>query len=161
MNRMIKFRGKPIVIKDDWIYGNYILDGRHHYIAINVQTQTDEHGTGSWLVHEETVGQFTGLHDKNGVEIYEGDIIAYCGKEFLTAIVCYGGYNANGENCAMSNNYGWYFDVIQCQRYTNYKMNKPLHCISGKASFYPKYCGGEIVEVIGNIHDHPELIKMP
>jgi len=116
-------------------------------------------------VAPETVGQFTGLCDRNGVEIYEGDVIAYCGEQFLTAMVCCGEYNENGGNCAKSDSYGWYFDAIQCQKDTCYNIRQPLRCIDGKAAYFPKYCGitvegveNLIVEVIGNIHENKDLL---
>ncbi|WP_304649627.1 YopX family protein [uncultured Duncaniella sp.] len=122
--RTIKFRGKRI---DDgkWIYG--YLAGTD---SIN---NIDEVAYPNEDVAPETIGQFTGMLDKNGKEIYEGDIVRYYDDiedELVSSHVIY-----HKESCSF------------CAAPT-------------------KLCGDYIgitaywqFEVIGNIHDKPELIK--
>lgn len=69
MKRKILFRGK-LVESEEWAYGTYHYsdDDKNHYIINNEQR---------FLVKPETVGQYTGKDDINGVKIFEDDIVSF------------------------------------------------------------------------------------
>ena len=85
----------------------------------------------SMLVDEDTIGQFTGLTDKNGVKIFEGDIVKY-GNTLHEVVFCDFADNV-------------YFGIWFADR--------------GKIWAFSPSVAANRMTVIGNIHDSPELIE--
>lgn len=129
MNRTIKFRGKS-ADNGKWITGCYYHECGNTYIVEDRQSLSETSRNVPYVVIPETVGQFTGLFDKNGKEIYEGDII----KGFdITIEVWY----SEDKACFMA------------------EMKEPQNDMVDILGGYDT----ARMEIIGNIYDNPELIK--
>lgn len=126
----IKFRGKRLD-NGEWIYGDLV-----HTIKDTLILPTDE-GWNQYAVDPATVGQYTGLKDKNGKEIYEGDVIRSPLSEDKTRPhrIFYHTGNAAFMGALVDRKELCYLRLDQDWIY---KFGK---------------------EVIGNIHDNPELIE--
>lgn len=122
MQRKIEFRGKRQKDKS-WIYGYLIKDTYGH---CRIQFDAKQF---SQVIIPETIGQFTGLRDKNGVKIYERDIIK---RENEIIIVLW------------NNKYACF--TLHCHNWS---------CLG----FFYEDLDVDKVEVIGNTYDNPELLN--
>lgn len=123
--REIKFRGKR-TDTGEWVFGDI-----QHVQRINTKEEAEQSGrrtkpavrVANYDVDEETIGQFTGLYDKNGRAVFEGDLLI--GYDHVVVV----GW-LDGGFCDIKS------DIIE-----------PL-----------MYLDVEDRNVIGNIHDNPELL---
>ena len=148
--REILFRGKRCD-NGEWVQGYYIR-ANHHWHKHGIHKDWIALGAsanGGWFalhnkyaVKSETVGQFTGLTDKNGKKIFEGDVVRVLGNQQVddwknvdyVALIAF----LDGGFCAIDGTvkeHGF-------RRYALARMDFSL-------------------EIIGNIHDNPELLENP
>lgn len=155
--RDILFRGKRI--KDGkWMYG--LLDDENHgadFTAI-LPNRNDAARYVSWRVDPDTVGQYTGLQDKNGKRIFEGDIFKFPDEVFESYDTsCGTEYNSwDTENYGVVGfcEFTGRFDFVQ-YRFNQSSVDADLH-ENHNMEFHDFVCE---LEVIGNIHDNPELLE--
>ena len=133
MNREIKFRGKDF-LKEEWVYGDLVKT--KNFVAIKKTNGDYFHPT---QVSPNTVGQYTGLKDKNGKQIFEGDILGYIGKRKDNMNKVYRRKVVFHEGM---------FALLSKELPAYSALN--YHCMEDGRSAW---------SVIGNIHDNPELIK--
>ena len=141
--REIIFRGKKD--DDEWVYGSFCMDALEQFnglCGVDGFIRLYDKGKGKMQTYEvdrETVGQYTGLMDKNGKRIFEGDIVAQ---------------NWYDYDEPRDDSFG---KVVFCEYDCSFSVmdvNKDGFMPLGRCGSYHWE-----VEVIGNIHDNPEMLK--
>lgn len=139
--REILFRGKAInrengynrtEYKDgEWVYG--LVTKLYDELFENLPAEmTDINGISNIEIDYKTIGQYTGLTDKNGNRIFEGDMIDFLDR-------------SNGDS----------YGVVRYEEIeTEFEFKSYNLCRSLGRYYYPKE-----IEVVGNIYDNPELLK--
>ena len=165
--REILFRGKR-TDNGEWVDGFYTRVADVHYILSGIFDSLTNGiiNTRGYKVIPETVGQYTGLTDKNGRKIFEGDIILYhhnvkklvpCEDATQEEIQHYGLDHVTGLGLA--------YRPTRTIRYKGYVTIDNLWGLDlnlGNRCQWWRCKEGEqlmAVEVIGNIHDNPELLE--
>jgi uncharacterized phage protein (TIGR01671 family) len=131
------FRGKR-TDKGEWVYGDLLQNC--NCIKIREQEKDIKHIAKSFAVDPESVGQFTGLcdkNDKNGKKIFEGDIVK---RDFT---LWHGETKKTRETQIGV--------VVYSNRECGFQVEKKCNL--------RKPWDGDTIEIIGNIHDNPELIN--
>ena len=130
MTREILFRGKR-VDNGEWVEGYYaLIIDEYHFIFTGQYELVPRPDFNRFHVNTETVGQFTGLTDRNGVKIFEGDIV-----------------HVKARSCSFT---GCVIYWPEEARYVCKTKSGIRYAICNKFEF----------EVIGNICDNPELLEV-
>lgn len=146
--REILFRGQR-VDNGEWIEGalfegeKFCIIGQEIKFSPYVKNECKIVG---FEVIPETVGQYTGLKDKNGVKIFEGDVLEYqyFRNNKIVGQVVWGEYNQSKCDEYGCTHYGWHLDKAERDYYEDTGID---------------IAGDHItLEVVGNAFDNPELL---
>ena len=137
--REILFRGKRID-NGEWVYGSLVTVGVCTIIPRDAEQWDSTEYNMAFAVIPGTVGQYTAMRDRNGELIFEGDVIQCMDAR---GFICFGAY-ASAYSSGKTH-VGFYIEWI---------VDRMLRIDVGF------WADKREVEVIGNIHDNPELLEV-
>ena len=139
MIKDIEFRGKT----DDgeWVYGDLMKDPGGFCFIRHFDKFTPDGNEFLKLVQAETIGFHAGLKDKNGKKIFTGDILRFM----------------DADTYSSESGFDW-IDV-SCVGYVSWDEDRIGLDLSNRASAEIYEIEFETSEVIGNVHDNPEMVK--
>ena len=149
--REIIFRGKR-TDNGEWIeghYGEYMLMSGESIPCISIPNKEAVCGSISYDVEASTVGQYTGLTDKNGKKIFEGNIVSIytpCNEKHNIGVIRFG-YYASGIPTIFKTNLGFYIEWASEDNINRIDFGFWIQAYQDET------------EVIGNIHDNPKLLE--
>lgn len=158
MEREILFRGKR-VDNGECVYGHFCEfpcdDGKDIPSILRIEDKENERIIMQHPIISETVGRFTGLTDRNGVRIFEGDILQRNNNPKDIVQVVFGKFPVIDmeTESEVDEVIGWYCDVIPTDALSR---TRPFCLPMPLTDYYINRCNSE---VIGNIHDNPEMLK--
>lgn len=155
---MIKtlFRGKRVE-NEEWVEGYYWMNGLgNHFIRV-IKDKNDNFVIEDYEVIPETIGQCSFIPDKNGTQIFDGDIVEFYffdknHRNVKTMLIEWTG--TSFYMTEMFRNYRFLIknSNLVSEIITEYKGDKRQGIYKSNQSYF--------VEVIGNIHDNPELLEV-
>ena len=140
MKRIVKFRGKS-KRTGEWLYGDLVRNVEGAFAIVPPFEMTMDNLCDRYEVDEETIGQFTKLLDKNGKEIYEGDIVRFDDTPYIV----------NGNKYE-----------------GNVMMYRGAYCVRYNVNIYDEYFFAPLFAddfadrktvILGNVYDNSELLN--
>ena len=140
MKRIVKFRGKS-KHTGEWLYGDLVRNVEGAFAIVPPFEMTMDNLCDRYEVDEETIGQFTKLLDKNGKEIYEGDIVRFDDTPYIVH-----GNKYEGNVMIYRGAYCVRYNENWCDEY----FFAPL--------FADDFADRKTV-ILGNVYDNKDLLK--
>ena len=154
--RIIKFRG--MTEAGEWLYGGYVKRNNAHYILDGECDHVEVDGREANILHfhivkYKTVGEFTGLLDKQGKEIYEGDMVKTTVGKHLWWYLVTTDSNFGGNNLYLITRYRNFRHVNDGEdiEWGDFFVNECRDTLT-------EYNANNNLEIIGNIYESPHLL---
>lgn len=134
MDRTIKFRAKRLNDPSHpWVEGFLMPYTKNNKAEMWIMPKVTASSIYGWPVDVDTISQFTGMYDKNGREVWEGDIVKY---------------RTTDERFKKN------------PQYVNLVINYDEHTARFQAgNIYSRYLRSSVIEVIGNVYDNLDLLE--